>query len=78
MTDQIGAVIDSLVRQIETIEERIEREDGFGTSLYLLVKELETKKSELDTAQKLLAKIAGSNHHSNDETKEQRRETVKV
>lgn len=67
MTDQIGAVIESLVRQIEELEERIEREDGFGTSLYLLAKELESKKSELETAQKLLAKIAGSNHHSSNE-----------
>ncbi len=56
MTDQIGAVIDSLVRQIETIEERIEREDGFGTSLYLLVKELEELRKSLKAAQNLQKK----------------------
>lgn len=56
MTDQIGAVIDSLVRQIETLEERIEREDGFGTSLYLLVKELEELRKSLKAAQNLQKK----------------------
>jgi hypothetical protein len=56
MTDQIVAVIDSLVRQIETIEERIEREDGFGTSLYLLVKELEELRKSLKAAQNLQKK----------------------
>ena len=56
MTDQIGAVIDSLVRQIETIEERIEREDGFGISLYLLVKELEELRKSLKAAQNLQKK----------------------
>jgi hypothetical protein len=56
MTDQIVAVIDSLVRQIETIEERIEREDGFGTSLYLLVKKLEELRKSLKAAQNLQKK----------------------
>lgn len=56
MTDQIVAVIDSLIRQIETIEERIEREDGFGTSLYLLVKELEELRKSLKAAQNLQKK----------------------
>jgi|VirMetMinimDraft_7_1064189.scaffolds.fasta_scaffold195148_1 hypothetical protein len=56
MTDQIGAVIDSLVRQIENLEERIEREDGFGTSLYLLVKELEELRKSLKAAQNLQKK----------------------
>lgn len=53
MTEQMSNIIESLVRDIEDLESRIDREDGYGTSLYMLVKELESKKKALKMAQNI-------------------------